>query len=259
MPLPLVLVHGGAHGAWCWEPTVDLLDAPALAVDLPPKALRGVPAPEQLPAELLSITLDDFVTSALADVDAVGIDRFVLVGHSMGGLTIAEMACRAADRVAHLVFVSCMVPKEGSLVADAVPSSSQDALRETMHENDGVLPPADGAVGLGEDQLRFMFCNDMDEAQARYVLDHVGTEAFGVFTEHVSRAGIPPTLPKTYLRLLRDQALTPDDQDRAVAALRDSPGGDVAVVELDTGHDVMISAPQLLAPVLDGVAARAAP
>lgn len=259
MPLPLVLVHGGAHGAWCWAPTLDLLDAAALAVDLPPKALRGVPAPERIPDDLLSITLDDFATSALADVDAAGIDRFVLVGHSMGGLTVAEMARRASDRVAHLVFVSCMVPKEGGLVADAVPSHSQDALRETMQENDGALPPAEGAVGLGEDQLRLMFCNDMDEAQTRFVLDHVGTEAFGVFAEHVSRVGIPPTLPKTYLRLLRDQALTPDDQDRAIAALQDSPGGDVAVLELDAGHNVMISAPHLLAPVLDGLAARAAP
>ena len=71
--------------------------------------------------------------------------------------------------------------------------------------------------------------------------------------------GIPPALPKTYLRLLRDQALPPDDQDRAIAALRDSPGGEVDVVELDTGHNVMISAPQLLAPVLDELATRAAP
>ena len=72
MALPLVLVHGGAHGAWCWAPTVELLDAPALAVDLPPKALRGVPAPERIPDDLLSITLDDFATSALSDVDAAG-------------------------------------------------------------------------------------------------------------------------------------------------------------------------------------------
>ncbi len=26
MPAPIVLVHGGAHGAWCWEPLTPLLD-----------------------------------------------------------------------------------------------------------------------------------------------------------------------------------------------------------------------------------------
>jgi len=75
-----------------------------------------------------------------------------------------------------------------------------------------------------------------------------------IFGEHVSRRGIPPELPKTYVRLGRDQALWPDDQERAIAALRDSPGGDLDEVELDTGHDVMISAPEQLAAVLNRIA-----
>jgi hypothetical protein len=66
----------------------------------------------------------------------------------------------------------------------------------------------------------------------------------------VTRVGIPKDLPIDYVRLLRDQALVPDDQDAQVEHLRASPGGEVRVVELDTGHDVMISAPHLLAPVL---------
>jgi len=41
-----------------------------------------------------TIGVDDFASSAIADIDAAGLDRFVLVGHSMGGLTIAEVARR---------------------------------------------------------------------------------------------------------------------------------------------------------------------
>ena len=101
-----------------------------------------------------------------------------------------------------------------------------------------------------------MFCNDMTEEQTQLVLSRTGTEAAAVFGETISRVGIPPDLPKTYVRLLRDQALTPSDQDAAIAALRDSPGGTVDVVDLDTGHDVMISAPEALAAVLSGFSAR---
>ena len=36
-----VLVHGGAHGAWCWQPLLTHLDGRSLAVDLPPKSVRG--------------------------------------------------------------------------------------------------------------------------------------------------------------------------------------------------------------------------
>ena len=74
------------------------------------------------------------------------------------------------------------------------------------------------------------------------------------FADAVTRVGIPPELPKTYVRLARDQALTPEDQDRQIENLRASPGGEVRVVELDTGHMVMISAPEALAAVLAEVA-----
>ena len=254
MSAPVVLVHGGAHGAWCWAPLLAHLEGETQAVDLPPKAVRGVRNPSPMPEELASTTIDDFAGSVIADVNAACLDRFVLVGHSMGGLTIAEVARRAPERVAHLVFVSCMVPPEGGLVVEGVPSDSQSRARELV--DDATTSPPSGG-GLNEATIRYMFCNDMDEEQTRLVLDHTGPEALGVFGERVTRRGIPPNLQKTYIRLLQDQALPPADQDRAIANLRESPGGTVDVVELDTGHDVMISSPEKLAPVLTRIAALA--
>ena len=254
MSLPIVLVHGGAHGAWCWAPLLAHLDGQTLAVDLPPKAIRGVRNPSTVPEELASTTIDDFAASTIADVDAAGFERFILVGHSMGGLTIAEVARRVPERVAHLIFASCMVPPEGGLAVDGVPSDSQSRARELV--DDATTSPPSGG-GLDEATIRYMFCNDMDEEQTRLVLDHTGPEALGVFGERITRRGIPRELPKTYLRLLQDQALPPADQDRAIANLRESPGGTVDVVELDTGHDVMISSPAQLARVLEPLAAKA--
>jgi hypothetical protein len=95
----------------------------------------------------------------------------------------------------------------------------------------------------------------MDEEQARYVLDRTGTEASIVLAEPVSRARVPAELPKTFVKLLRDQSLSPDHQDVLVQNLRDSPGGDVSVVSIDAGHDVMISRPKELADVLNEIAA----
>lgn len=221
--------------------------ATVLAIDLPPKAIRGVVNPSPLPPELATTSLDDWASSALADIDAAGIDRFVLVGHSMGGLTISELARRVPERIEHLVFVSCMVPPEGGLVVEGVPATASAEAREVLAD---APEPETARAGMDEASIRRMFCNDMDDDQTKFVLDHTGTEAFAVFGERVTRAGIPPTLAKTYVRLARDQALTPSDQDTAIQRLRESPGGDVHVVELDTGHDVMISAPEVLASAL---------
>lgn len=247
-----VLVHGGAHGAWCWEPVLPLLSSRSLAVDLPPKEVRGGLRGGPIPASLATTRLDDFVRSTIADIDAAGIERFVLVGHSMGGLTIAEIAKRIPERVAQLVFVSCIVPAEGQTMVDGLPPDIREMTRAALaRARAGDV----AALGVGTDASlqRVMFCNDMTEEQTRFVLDRCGPEAPVVFEEEVRRKGIPPELPKTYVRLLRDQALTPGVQDEQIANLRGSPGGEVRVVELDTAHDVMISRPDLLAEVLNRI------
>jgi len=249
-PLPRVLVHGGAHGAWCWKRLRPHLHTPALAVDLPPTVIRGAPhvAP---PPDTARLGLDDFADAVLAAADRAGYDRFVLVGHSLGGLTIAEVTQRAPTRVAHLVFVSCLIPPDGQSSIDALPVElrqlAADAVRASERD--------DAAVGrLDDDTIRAMFCNDMNDEQTAFVLDHVGSEVPSLLTQPVTRQGIPSTMPSTYVRLGRDASLAPEVQDAQIAALRACPGGPVDVVDLDTGHDVMISAPAGLARVLDRVA-----
>jgi hypothetical protein len=102
-----------------------------------------------------------------------------------------------------------------------------------------------------------MFCNDMDDEQTRFVLDNMGTEAGQVLHERITRTGIPTELPKTFVKLLHDRSLRPQDQDAYVGNLRRSPGGDVDVITIDAGHDVMVSRPKDLADVLNLIAAAA--
>jgi len=179
--VPIVLVHGGGHGAWCWEPTVALLAAPVLAVDFPPVSVRGGPGRNDQDPGLETLTLADWADSVLDAATAAGWDRFVLAGHSLGGATIAEVTRRAPDRVAHVVYVSAVVPEEGGTVL-------------------GMLPPEifeRAANGLTDDLVRGMFCTDMDEDQTRFVLDHIGTEVLGVMTDPVTRIGTASAMPTT--------------------------------------------------------------
>src|SRR2546425_13264861 len=94
------------------------LGHPALAVDLPPKIIRRAKTRFAQPPELTRLTAGDFAESVLADADAAGFDRFVLIRHSMAGITLPEGARRAPARVAHLGVVSCPVPRGGEAVLD---------------------------------------------------------------------------------------------------------------------------------------------
>jgi len=232
---PIVLVHGGGHGAWCWEPLLAFLDGPVIAVDLPPVSIRGGPGRHEAPPELATVSLAEWADAVLGAADGAGFDRFVLVGHSLAGLTIAAVAQRSPERVAHLVYVSALAPAQGE--------NGLSAMAPEMMER--------VAGGLTEAVVIEMFCNDMDAAQTRFVLDHFGGDAVQVMVEPVDRSGIPAALAKTYVRLRRDNALTPAAQDASIAALAAVPGGEVAVVDLDSGHNVMISHPADLAAVLN--------
>jgi pimeloyl-ACP methyl ester carboxylesterase len=88
MALPaLVLVHGGGLAADSLQLTIDEINRQApeltvLAVDLPGR--RGKPG------DLLTVTVADFVNSAVGDIQDTGLDEILLVGHSMAGLSRAS-------------------------------------------------------------------------------------------------------------------------------------------------------------------------
>lgn len=250
--LPLVLVHGGGHGAWCWQPMLPYLDGDVLCVDLPPAEIRQPATRDARPDSLFTLTVDDWAGALLAELDAHGIDRAVLAGHSLGGLTISAVAARAPERVAHLVYVAAAVPPEGGTVLDTLPAEIAAMSREaTAHaRRDRVI-----GDGLPPELIRAMFCSDLDDEQTQFVLDHAGTEVLGVIDEPVSRAAIPPSLPKTYVKTTRDATLPPANQDQLIANLAASPGGVLDVVEIDSGHDVMIGRPAALAAILGRIRA----
>ena len=81
------------------------------------------------------------------------------------------------------------------------------------------------------------------------MLDRIGPEVVGFLAEDASREGIPPALPKTYVSLLRDQALTPATRTGRSPTCAPLPVARRGRRD-DSGHDVMISRPQALAEVL---------
>src|SRR5437660_12122958 len=94
MALPdLVLVHGGAHAADCWDLTIAELACReprlrVLAVDLPGRGRN--------PADLATVTVAGWVDSVVTDIERAALGDVVVVGHSLGGLTVPGVVTRLA-------------------------------------------------------------------------------------------------------------------------------------------------------------------
>jgi pimeloyl-ACP methyl ester carboxylesterase len=100
--LPVVLLHGFPFDHTIWEGQLAGLRAGArvLAPDLP--GFGGSPA---LPSDAPP-TMDAYAGAVLAWADGLGLDHFVLGGHSMGGYIAFALARRAAARLAGLMLIS---------------------------------------------------------------------------------------------------------------------------------------------------------
>ena len=98
--IPVVLIHGSMGSLHMWEGWARELSGKArlISVDLPGHGLTG------------AWPRDEYTIEAYADfvevlVDTLNLDRFVLVGHSMGGAVAWTFAATRPDRVSQLILV----------------------------------------------------------------------------------------------------------------------------------------------------------
>ncbi len=93
---PLVLVHGYLGGENMWRFQEDLEDQYELI--MPSLAGYGESAPLSAPS-----TIRENANQVFALLDSLGIDKFNLLGHSMGGMIVQEMAVYKPERVNRLI------------------------------------------------------------------------------------------------------------------------------------------------------------
>jgi pimeloyl-ACP methyl ester carboxylesterase len=236
-----VLVHGGAHGPWCWDKLVPLLNHPAAAIELPGRAAASDVPPRPL-------RLADYSTAVVDGVDAAGFDEVVLVGHSLGGLTLTAAAGLLGERVKHVVYVAAMVAGRPGAPIDLLPQPLRAVVRRRLARPGG---GTGGHLELPAWVVRRYFCNGLDDADARTVRELVCPEPTAPLLERGQGPTLPAHLPRTYIGFRSDRAIPHFMQRRFASRIGTSP------VRLDGGHDGMIGNAAGLAALLNGIAAMA--
>jgi pimeloyl-ACP methyl ester carboxylesterase len=239
MSLPdLVLVHGGAHAADCWDLTAAELTRQApelrvLAVDLPGHGHKA--------GNLDTATIGDWVDSVVADIEDAGLGEIVIVGHSMAGVTVPGVVARlGSPRVREMILATAFVPPQGSAIVDTLGGPLAWFARRAAKAGRPMKLPTAAA--------RFAFCNGMTPEQRTFTLSRLYTEAVRILTERVDRSGLPDDVSRTWILTTRDRALSVQSQRDSIAAL----GGVQAVIAVDACHEVMVSHPETLARILVG-------
>ena len=205
---PVVLVHGlGTSGAW-WSPSIPGLARHhrLLVVDLVGfGASRGQPFRLEAAAGQLG-----------AWADEIGLERAAFVGHSMGGLVVADLAARRPELVERLVLVDS--------AGLALPQRVSGHLRNVLHGG-RFLPLRAFPVAV----LCALQCGPLTIARAAHQV---------LATDLGDRLG-SITAPTLVVWGARDRLLPPDFGRRVAAAI---PGSRFVSIE-DAGHSPMWEQP----------------
>lgn len=238
---PVLLIHGWPDSWYSYSRVLPLLPR-ELHVFVPDQ--RGFGDSER-PAR--GYTIDDLAADAAAFLDAVGVRRATLVGHSMGSFVARRLTVAHPDRVTGLVLIG------------SAPSALNDATREALRG----LPPGEGPVSpefarafqagtvhrpVPADFFETMLAESL-KAPARVWRDVM--ERLQAFSDSGQRGRI--AVPTLLLWGDRDALFSRQDQDGLLATI---PGARLTVYP-DTGHCPNWEIPEQVAVDLAGfVSAR---
>lgn len=102
-----VLVHGACHGAWCWQKFKTLLESASNRVTVLDLAASGANMKAIQDVE----TLDEYTEPLLEFLASLQPkEKVILVGHSLGGLSLALAMEKFPEKIAVAVFLSAFMP-----------------------------------------------------------------------------------------------------------------------------------------------------
>ena len=231
-----VLVHGAWHGAWCWQRVTPLLEAEGHQVSA--VTLTGLA--EDSRRLTREVNLSTHVTDVVNLLESQDMQDVVLVGHSYGGLVISGVVRQAKDRLRHLVYLDAILPMPGE---DGIEGGISHQLIGLANEGgDGwripVPKPSNGQL---------MGVSDQDDID--WMLENLTDHPLATFQQPVD---LDPDelhpVPGTYVICMRplDGAPGPGNVRNAGRARE----LDWPVVEINTGHDLMVTEPEQTARIL---------
>lgn len=234
----LILIHGGWHGAWCWQRIVPGLEQAGHHV-----IARDLPSMGDDKTDPRTITLDVWA-QFVVDLIPPGPEPVVLVAHSRGGAVASRAAELAPERIKRLVYVAAFMLPAGRSVA------------ETSREDAGSLLVPNMVTGIKgitctirPEVLRNVFYARCSAEDQEFAAARVGPEPLKpLITKLKLSAERYGSVPRTYIECTHDRAITLSAQRRMQAELPCD-----TVHTLATDHSPFFSKAPELVTLLAGV------
>jgi pimeloyl-ACP methyl ester carboxylesterase len=233
-----VLVHGACNGGWCWEKVVPLLEARGHKTHAPD--LPGLGKDQTPPA---NVKLADNVERLSRLLDKID-EPVVLVGHSLGGITISQLAEARRRKLKALVYVCGLLPTSGKCGRDMTSLETESMFRLSREVN-----PDGTTYTFARAQLPAMFYQDVSPEDRYRAMERLRPQPVAISTTPVTlteeRFG---SVPRWYIECTHDNAIRIKLQRLMVKM---TP---CKVITMECGHTPFYSQPEELVEHLETIA-----
>lgn len=231
----ILLIHGAAHGAWCWHrviPALAALGHHARAIDLPS---HGDDTTD--PAQ---VTLNSYAQAILNATQG----PTLLVGHSMGGFPITAAAQLAPDRFTALIYLCAYLPVPGMTLAEMRRAGPRQPLAGSFQ-----IDATRTTFTFELDQTPALFYHDCPADDVALARRRLCAQAIAPQETPIPDTARAEALPRHYIRCTDDRAIPPEYQSTMAARLPPDHIHDLA-----TSHSPFFAAPQALAQKIHAIA-----
>jgi pimeloyl-ACP methyl ester carboxylesterase len=234
-PPTYVIVHGAWSAPYAWQTVADELKAAGQNVVL--VELPGHGTDLTSPATLSLDAYRDKVITAINATDG----RIVLVGHSLAGMVISEVAEKIPSRIEKLIYIAAYLPANGQSLLALAGTDTTSLLGQSLR------PTADSLnLDVIRSNISDIFIQDGTDATKQLVIANYRLEPAIPFTNKITlTAQNYGTVPKFYIHTLLDHAVTYKLQQRMLAATSVN-----AEYQLNTSHSPFLSKPDSVTALL---------
>ncbi|OMP02083.1 polyneuridine-aldehyde esterase-like protein [Corchorus olitorius] len=233
-----VLVHGTAHGAWCWYKVVSLLKTAGHQVTALDLGASGID-PKRLD-ELVSIS--DYVKPLMDFLAPISDDeKVILVGHSYAGLCISLAMERFPKKVSVAVFIAAYMPRH---------SSPPGTLIKEFFKRTPVESILDCEFTFDDIGMEKVPTSDLE--LAKMLIRPSGLFLKDLATENLLTEGKFGSVDRVFIGLEGDEVMMEEFQR---VMIEKSPPKQVKFIS-GAGHMVMLSKPNQLCQLLQEIAAE---
>lgn len=227
------LLHGAWMGSWCWDKVSSILSNRGHKVFAP-----NLPGRPNQTAQHKLITLDTYTQYLCQILDTLS-EPVILVGHSMGGVIISQVAEYRPEKIKKLIYLSAFQPQNGESLFELVNRFNHPSIEVKLD-----FDMENRSVRIEKNNLIELFYHDCPEKLGLESIENMCVEPMNPMMTKVKLGNSFDEVAKEYIECLDDRMLT-------LSAQREMNGRHGCPVRsLPSGHSPFFSMPDKLADML---------